>query len=294
MADGWVSRLFKSLDRDQKQGQSTPDQDTGAGQESGGGNPAPRTPPEPLPNGEPLYFTWHGVTDRGRVRPQNEDSFSCVTFGEWSLFVVADGMGGHDAGEVASRIAVETVCREIGEGMEQQGHALLGLIEHAVQQANRLVNREGASKGSNMGTTLSLALLTGNTASIASVGDSRVYWTENGSLTQVTQDHSLVASLVKAGELTKEGARNHPRSNILYRTVGRPEKIAVDTFQVELKKGGILMLCTDGLWNEVSDEEICQVLAADDDPRSASEKLVGVAKEQGGRDNITAVVVRID
>lgn len=185
------------------------------------------------------------------------------------------------------------VCREIDEGMKQQYPAVLGLIEHAVQQANSQVNREGLRKGSNMGTTLCLALLTGNTVSIASIGDSRVYWAENGPLTQITQDHSLVASLVKAGELTKEGARNHPRSNILYRTVGMPESIAVDTFQVALKKGGILMLCTDGLWNEVSDERICQILAAPDDAQSAGEKLVGMADAQGGRDNITVVVVRI-
>jgi serine/threonine protein phosphatase PrpC len=260
---GWASRIFKSQQRDEKS--------------------------EP----ERLRFTWHGVTDRGRVRPQNEDAFSCVTSAAWSLFVVADGMGGHDAGEIASRIAVETVCREIGEGLKHLGRDLPGLIESAVQLANSRVNAEGASKGSNMGTTLSLALLTGTTAFVGSVGDSRVYWLEDSSLTQVTQDHSLVASLVTAGELTKEGARNHPRSNILYRTVGRPERIAVDTFQVPLRQGGVLMLCTDGLWGMVSDESMCQVLAAHDAAQSACEKLVWMANEQGGRDNITAVVVRV-
>lgn len=266
MVQGWMSRLIKGIDRDEKRESYT----------------------------APLSVTWHGVSDRGQVRLQNEDGFSCVAFKEWSLFVVADGMGGHDAGEVASRIAVETVCREIGEGIKQRNHELLGLIEYAVQQANNLVNREGASKGSNMGTTLSLALLTGDTATIASVGDSRVYWMESGTLTQITQDHSLVASLVTAGELTKEGARTHPRSNILFRTVGRPERIAVDTFQIALKKGGILLLCTDGLWGALSDESINQVLASHDDARSAGEKLVEMANAQGGKDNITAVVVRIN
>lgn len=265
MVQGWVSRLFKGVERE--------------GQRE--------------PNAPPLSVTWHGVSERGRVRLQNEDSYSGLTFGEWSLFVVADGMGGHDAGEVASSIAVQTVCREIGEGMKQQNHDLLGLIEHAVQQANNQVNREGASKGSNMGTTLSLALLTGDTATVASVGDSRVYWLESGNLIQVTEDHSLVASLVKSGELTKEGARNHPRSNILYRTVGRPERIAVDTFRVALKKDGILLLCTDGLWGEVSDESIRDILASHDDVRAAGEHLVATANEQGGKDNITAVVVRV-
>lgn len=265
MDQGWVCRLFKGVEREERRERNVP----------------------------PLSFTWHGVSERGRVRLQNEDSYSCLTFKEWSLFVVADGMGGHDAGEVASRIAVETVCREISEGMKRRNPELLGLVEHAVQQANNKVNREGAVKGSNMGTTLSLALLTGDTASVANVGDSRVYWLESGVLTQITQDHSLVASLVKAGELTKEGARNHPRSNILFRTVGRPERIAVDTFQIALKKGGILMLCTDGLWGEVSDESIRDVLASHDDARSAGEHLVSTANEQGGKDNITAVVVRV-
>ncbi len=265
MSQGWLNRLIKDSDRDEKREAQPPS----------------------------LSVTWHGVSDRGRVRPENEDCFSGAAFEEWSLFVVADGMGGHDAGEVASRIAVETVCREIGEGMKRREHILSDLIEHAVQQANNFVNREGASKGSNMGTTLCLALLTGDTATIANVGDSRVYWLTDGVLTQITQDHSLVASLVSAGELTKEGARNHPRSNILLRTIGRPEQIAVDTFRVALMKGGILLLCTDGLWNEVSDEGICQVLASHDDVRAAGEKLVELANAQGGRDNITAVVVRI-
>lgn len=265
MDQGWVRRLFKGVEGDEQRGE----------------------------NAQHLSFAWHGVSERGRVRLQNEDSYSCLTFEEWSLFVVADGMGGHDAGEVASRIAVETVCREIGEGMKQRDHEPLGLIERAVQQANSQVNKEGAGKGSNMGTTLSLALLTGDTAFIASVGDSRVYWLEGGVLTQITQDHSLVASLVRAGELTKEGARNHPRSNILYRTVGRPEQIAVDTYKMALKKGGILLLCTDGLWGEVGDEGIRDVLASHDDARSAGEQLVSMANEQGGKDNITAVVVRV-
>jgi len=318
MADGWMSRLFKGLHQDERQETDVPQGDACAGRKPVGCGPAQPPPVLPPPESstdirrrreqeaggaavqddersgaEPLHITWHGVTDKGRVRPQNEDSFSCVTFKEWSLFVVADGMGGHDAGEVASRIAVETVCREIGEGMGQQGPALLGLIEHAVQQANSLVNSEGASRGSNMGTTLCLALLIGDTAYVANVGDSRVYWAVDGALTQVSHDHSLVASLVSAGELTKEGARNHPRANVLYRTVGRPEPIAVDTFQVALKSGGTLVLCSDGLWGEVGDEEIAWVLAAHPDARSAGEALVELANEHGGRDNITAVVVRI-
>ncbi len=241
---------------------------------------------------ESASLTWHGITDTGMVRPRNEDSFFCLASGKWSLFVVADGMGGHDAGEVASGIAVETVCREI-EKVEKLEKDPLLLIEQVVQKANSEVKTEGLSRSSNMGTTLSLALVAGNTAYIANVGDSRVYWIENGSIDQITQDHSLVAKLVDAGKLTKEEARNHPKSNLLYRTIGTDEDIKVDTFQKELKKGGTLLLCTDGLWGEVSDEDIHQVLCSSGDVRSANEKLVRLANEHGGKDNITAVVVKV-
>jgi len=274
MGYDWVRRLFGTSRGTDTQKRAAPPQSLAAEPE--------------LPS-----ITWHGATDPGRVRPQNEDSFSVVTNGGWSLFVVADGMGGHDAGEVASKIAVDTVCREIGEAMKTPGQALPGLIGHAVQQANTLVSREGFHKGSNMGTTLSLALVQDGVASVASVGDSRVYWARNGSLTQITQDHSLVASLVAAGELTKEGARSHPKANVLYRTVGRPDPIEVDTFQVPLASGGILLLCTDGLWGEVGDENLRQALATQDDARTLSERLVKMANAGGGKDNITAVVVRV-
>ncbi len=240
----------------------------------------------------PVSDAWHGLTNTGMVRPQNEDSFSCVSFGKASLYVVADGMGGHDAGEVASRIAVETACREIEEHLEQNENPLK-LIEHVVRKANSEVKKEGAHRGSNMGTTISLALVIDNTAYIANVGDSRVYWIEERSITQITRDHSLVAKLVAIGKMTKEEARGHPKSNLLYRTIGTDENITVDTFRVELKKGGHLMLCTDGLWGEVRDKDIHQAVLSGKDARSASEELVRLANAHGGKDNITAVVVTV-
>jgi serine/threonine protein phosphatase PrpC len=240
----------------------------------------------------PFTITWEGLTDIGRIRDHNEDSFSQVRLGEKTLFVVADGMGGHDAGEVASRIAVEAVCEEIRKGTKT-GLDPQGLIEHAVWRANNEVRREGASKRSDMGTTLCIALIAENTAYIASVGDSRVYWIENGSIAQITEDHSLVAKLVSAGKLTKEEARGHPRSNLLYRTIGNDEIVKVDTFQVALKKGGCLLLCSDGLWGEVADEEIHKVLTAGHDAKTVCARLVRMANDNGGKDNITAVVVKV-
>ncbi len=240
----------------------------------------------------PLNISWNGCTAIGMMRDHNEDNYAYLLFGEKSLFVVADGMGGHDAGEVASRIAVETVCEEMRKGAKTDRDPQ-GLVELAVQRANNEVRREGASKKSDMGTTLSVALIADNTAYIANVGDSRVYWIENGSITQITEDHSLVAKLVAVGKLTREEARGHPRSNLLYRTIGNDETVKVDTFQVALKKGGSLLLCTDGLWGEVADQEIHKVFAAGSDAKTACATLVQMANENGGKDNITAMVVKV-
>lgn len=241
---------------------------------------------------EPLALSSSGISDVGRVRDHNEDSYSLLTFEDKSLFVVADGMGGHDCGEVASRTAADTVCKVVQEEHGQHDEPLT-LVERAVRQANEEVRRRGAQKGVNMGTTLSVALVSDTNAYIANVGDSRVYWMENGAISQVTTDHSLVAKLVEAGKLTKEEARTHPRANLLYRTIGIDEAVKVDTFRIELKIGGTLLLCTDGLWGELTDEDIRQVCAGEKDVKGAASRLVQLANERGGKDNITAVVVRV-
>jgi protein phosphatase len=228
----------------------------------------------------------------GMVRSQNEDFFRCLSLDQYALFVVADGMGGHDAGEVASRIAVDTVCDGVRSGAQQLQDPLL-LVSDAVKKANTAVMLEGTSRRSDMGTTLGVAFVSDNEAFVANVGDSRIYVIENGSITQVTADHSLVAKLVSAGKLTREEARNHPKANLLYRTVGTDEAVTVDTFRVSLKKGGSLLLCTDGLWGMVPDEEIRKVCTREEDPQAACIRLVRMANENGGQDNITAVVVKI-
>jgi PPM family protein phosphatase len=238
----------------------------------------------------PSLLAWYALTDTGMVRPHNEDNFSCMDSEYGTLFIVADGMGGHDAGEVASQIAVDTVCQEVRIGKDRNP---LDIITNAVQQANAAVRREGKLKGSNMGTTLSLAFIVEDVAYIANVGDSRVYWIENGSISQITEDHSLVARLTAAGKLTKEEARKHPQSNLLFRTIGSDATIKVDTYQVGLRKGGNLLLCTDGLWGEIADKAIHQVFAAEQDAEKTATSLVRIANENGGMDNITAVVVKV-
>ncbi len=250
-----------------------------------------QAPPSPQAAG-PYPLLWSGVTDTGLVRNQNEDAYSILSLGDTALFVVADGMGGHDSGEVASRIAAETVCR-IVQKEYQQDSDLPALLERAMQKANSEVRQEGERRGSDMGTTLSAALLSGNVLYAANVGDSRVYWIVDGTISQITADHSLVAKLVAAGKLSKEEARMHPRANLLYRTVGNERTVKVDTFRMGLKEGGILLLCTDGLWGELSDEDIRETCIGEDDVKDAAEKLVQLARERGGKDNITAIVVKI-
>jgi serine/threonine protein phosphatase PrpC len=239
-----------------------------------------------------LRLEWFGLSDTGAVRDHNEDFFFCAGKEDTGLFVVADGMGGHDAGEVASRLAVETVCSSVLDAAEK-GNDPIELISRSVLRANEAVIQEGTKNGSNMGTTLGVALVAENTAYIASVGDSRVYWIENGSISQITKDHSLVAKLVAAGKLTKEEARNHPKSNLLYRTIGSEENVKVDTFTIGLKKSGCLLMCTDGLWGEVTEEDIHHACAAEKDIRAACARLIRMANENGGKDNITAVMVKV-
>ncbi len=262
-----------------------PEPNTESPASQGGARTAPRSTAD-------MSLVWCGLTDTGLLRDPNEDYFSCKALEESTLFVVADGMGGHDAGEVASRLAVETACKEVQEGAKGN-YDPQKLLEQAVQRANAEVIREGLSKGSNMGTTLTMALMTEERAYIASVGDSRTYWIENGSIRQITEDHSLVAKLVSAGKLTKEESRNHPRANLLYRTIGSDENVKVDTFKVDLKRGDSLLLCSDGLWGEMTDEEIHRVCAGEKDLITTCSRLIQAAKDNGGKDNITAVVVKV-
>lgn len=239
-----------------------------------------------------VEIIWHGITDQGVTRTHNEDSLEMLDINGDALFVVADGMGGHDAGEVASAIATGTAAAAVRSARGRKRDPL-GTVEQAVQRANAAVRSEASSRGSNMGTTLTAALVSGGTAYIASVGDSRAYWIENGTITQVTRDHSLVATLVAAGKLTREQARTHPQSNLLVRTIGSDDTVKVDTFTLPLRKGGTLLLCTDGLWGEVADEEIRRTCSEEQHTEVVCARLVQQANANGGKDNITAIAVKV-
>jgi protein phosphatase len=232
---------------------------------------------------------WGASTDAGMVRAQNEDSYSA----ENGIFVVADGMGGHNAGEVASALAVTTVKVGARTGLKDASE-----FRELVQQANTAIYTasldDSAQRG--MGTTLAAAtVLRGETPvmMVANVGDSRVYLHRDGRLTRISVDHSYVQELVNEGVLTAEEARVHPRRNIVTRALGIDRHVAVDVFLQEVRTGDRLLLCSDGLVDEVSDAQIQALVTRHSDPQELAEVLVMVANSNGGHDNTTVIVVDI-
>lgn len=240
-----------------------------------------------------------GLSDVGRVRELNEDNWHWEPIdADIALYAVADGMGGHDKGEVASQVAVETLFVEtrrvldVFEGRDVP--TLRKALREAFQNANRAVVQKGEEQDSNMGTTLCAAMVyQEKDAYIANVGDSRVYLFREGALRQVSRDHSLVAYLVQLGELSAEEARNHPSGNILVRSIGSVPEVEIDIFHVEVKSGDRILLCSDGLWGEVPDDDLLDKLRDLTDPQVACQALVDLANDNGGRDNTTLVVVNL-
>lgn len=236
---------------------------------------------------------FYAITDIGRKRELNEDYI--YTSGQPigalpNLFIVADGMGGHKAGDYASMHTVDRfveVIRELGEE-----HGVQDAINEAVTAANEYIyqrSRENSNL-SGMGTTLVLASCIGNEAIVANIGDSRLYLV-NDAMTQITRDHSLVEEMVTLGGIDREMARNHPDKNIITRAVGVKEKVAADFFEVDLTKGDKLLLCSDGLTNMLRDEEIYQIIQENKELEQAAKALIDAANENGGRDNIAVVLV---
>ena len=239
------------------------------------------------------------MSDVGLVRQLNEDNWGWRRLSERArLYVVADGMGGHDGGEVASDVAVRTICSE-AFSRENQGdagdlEAVERLLDDSFQTANNTVKSQAEEKGNDMGTTLvALLLLEEGVAFMANVGDSRGYLIRDGALHQVSKDHSLVAKMVERGKLTPEQARVHPHSNILLRTVGTERDVDIDIFRVEVEAGDRFLMCSDGLWGEVEDQDIENIMNTYTDPRIASRELVRAAHQGGGKDNVTLAIVEV-
>ena len=257
-----------------------------------------------------------GLTDIGLVRKNNQDNFliADVTNGiatpdafslhcqigcDGSLFIVADGMGGVQAGEVASRMAVDLVAHDFLDQLREKRsvnqQSFVRILKKAVENANWILFQESQknSQYRGMGTTLTAAAVHGASIFFAQLGDSRAYLLRNGFIKQMTKDQSFVAQLVASGSLSPEEAKNHPRRNVILQALGVQPKVDVVISSADLKKGDRLLLCSDGLWGKVETEEIRDLIDRHQ-PTDACQGLVTLARERGGEDNITVIVACFD
>lgn len=233
-----------------------------------------------------------GIKDVGRCRKINQDYIfvSEKPVGNLpNLFLVADGMGGHKAGDLASEYTVSRVCEAVTKSMQKIPFQILkGAFQYANQ---KLIEKAGESPAyAGMGTTLVAVTVQDDTAYVANVGDSRLYKI-GGTIEQITEDHSLVEEMVRMGEISKEEARNHPEKNIITRAIGVSETVEPDYFDTKLEKGECLLLCSDGLSNMLEDAQIKEILDRRTDLRSGAEELVREANRNGGKDNIAVVLI---
>jgi protein phosphatase len=284
------------------------------------------TPPEPLhpTDHAPLAVRGFGATDRGRVRPRNEDQFLiarmlkslCVQQSSlpqpetrWGdecghLFIVADGMGGHRAGEQASALAVQTLgdfvlnaCKWFFHLHDPEGQNVLREFQEALRWTDRRVWEESMRRPElfGMGTTLTIAYAIGGDLFVAHAGDSRCYLMRGDDLMQLTHDHTLAEELVRNGGLTPEEAVGHRLRHVITNAVGGTEQgVRAELHKLELDPGDVLLLCSDGVTGELSDDRIKAILREAHEPETACKWLLAEAREHGGRDNITAVVARFD
>jgi protein phosphatase len=258
----------------------------------------------------------YGLSDVGLIRTNNEDSFLIATptsdFASHNpaelngiipengtMFIVADGMGGAQAGEVASRIAVDTVGRNfinaLGKHAVLDQQALTTALTETIQEANQLIFLEGQKNSgfNGMGTTLTAATVFGSTILFAQLGDSRAYLARKGVISQMTKDQSLVAQMVASGSLTPEEAKTHPQRNVILQALGIQSQVDVAITRAELRRGDQIVLCSDGLSGKVDAEEIKEFLEKFE-PKAACQGLVRMARERGGEDNITVIVARFN
>jgi len=246
---------------------------------------------------EPIRTIFAKGTDTGRKRDHNEDFVEALSPPDSArrqqkgeLFIVADGMGGHQAGEVASESAVRTVTREY---YADPNLNVAAALSSAVQKANAVIHQRARETlaQSGMGTTVVAAVARGNDLFLVNVGDSRAYLLRNGQLRQITRDHSFVEEQIRAGILTREEARHHPQRNVITRALGAKPEVEVDTYQGTLVPGDTLLLCSDGLSEPVGEKDI-ELVLKQHPPAEAVPRLIGLANSRGGGDNISALVVR--
>jgi protein phosphatase len=250
-----------------------------------------------------MELTAFGLTDVGQVRPHNEDAILLEP--SLHLYAVADGMGGHKGGEFASRICLDTMRDYLQ--MAAKGHAPLvgeaaaahseaaNLLGSAVRFANRVVFEAAFSKPEwrGMGTTIVALTFSGSKVAIAHVGDSRAYLLRQGRFKQITEDHSWIEEQVRAGLMSRDEALSAKGRNVLTRAIGQEEDVLVDLDELELQSGDCLLLCSDGLFGMVADEEIAALIGVAKNPEAACRELVACANGRGGRDNISVILLSV-
>ena len=233
------------------------------------------------------------ITDTGVLRTMNQDyCFSSDTpIGKLpNLYIVCDGMGGHKAGEYASRYTVERIVASVSRSRTENP---VRILKSAIQKANEIlvVESQEYKEKQGMGTTVVAATIIGDKMYVANVGDSRLY-VINQTIEQITNDHSYVEEMIRIGKIRREDAAKHEKKNVITRAVGATEKVKVDFFEVELRENDKILLCSDGLTNMVSNDRIYQIVSANEDVDVISKELVDEANKNGGQDNITVVVVK--
>ena len=241
-----------------------------------------------------MLISCAGDTHVGVVRSGNEDSF--LLDYKHGVFIVADGMGGHAAGEVASEMAVEIIAREIGNLRGLPDGDAYERIRLAIRTANQSIFERTLAEADKraMATTTTVLVLSGSRYLIGQVGDSRAYLLRSRHLIQLTKDHSYVQEQVDAGLLTAEQARTHPYSNVITRCVGANEDVVPDVYFGTLQRDDIILLASDGLTGMLEDEQLAKLLQGGDPPEVVVNRLIAEANRRGGLDNITAIIVRID
>lgn len=241
-----------------------------------------------------MYFRYGGQSDQGRVRTSNEDSYAASAKNR--LFLVADGMGGHAAGEIASQIAASTV-EEIVVTRSRENVPVEEALRAAVEEANARIYRTQRTRPelAGMGSTVTVLSFASDKYHIAHVGDSRAYLLRDGFLSQLTRDHSLVWHLFESGVLKKEDLSTHPQKNLITRSIGPHPEVEVDIEEGEVREGDVYLLCSDGLADVVPEDGIRELLSnATQSPQEICQALVRAANTAGGPDNVTVVVVRLE
>ncbi len=239
-----------------------------------------------------IFMIISSATSVGKIRDLNEDAFfvSNPSSTDSVLAIVADGMGGHNAGEIASKEAVNVIKDSILKSSEEAKSLLIDAIENANSTIYKMSCKKEDLHG--MGTTITACLISKNKVTAAQVGDSRLYLVRNRMITQITKDHSFVEMLIENGSITKEDAKHHPQKNVITRAIGTDSSVEADIYEFQAEPDDVILLCSDGLVNMVEDEKILSLIIDCKDFENLADKLVEEAENAGGNDNITVILIK--